>query len=184
MAKVIKNRRSVSDSWRQLDDTDRLLRPDETGLVPDIPEGDIIVPLALWRIRRSDLSERNGRLGIVLDGHDEPETIAADLERFDVVAIRIPVFSDGRGYSLARLLRERYGYGGELRAVGDVLRDQLFYLSRVGFDAFALREDQNIEEALTAFDDFSEGYQASAERPAPLFRRRLADTNRLTTPCV
>ena len=86
--------------------------------------------------------------------------------------VNFPQFTDGRGYSIARLLRERYGWRGELRAIGDVLRDQLFYLSRCGFDAFALRDDQDPHAALTAFDDFSEAYQASVERPQPLFRRR------------
>ena len=82
-------------------------------------------------------------------------------------------FVDGRGYTLARLLRERHGYRGELRAIGDVLRDQLYYLSRCGFDAFAMRADQVPQQALSAFDEFSEAYQASVERPEPLFRRRL-----------
>jgi uncharacterized protein (DUF934 family) len=89
--------------------------------------------------------------------------------------VHFPTFTDGRGYSTARLLRERYGYRGELRAVGDVLRDQLFYLSRVGFDAFALRQDQDAEGALASLADFSESYQASVERPQPLFRRRIAN---------
>jgi hypothetical protein len=87
--------------------------------------------------------------------------------------VNFPVFTDGRGYSIGRLLRERYGYTGELRAVGDIMQDQLFYLSRVGFDAFLLRADQSVEGAITALDSFSEAYQASVERPDPLFRRRL-----------
>ena len=81
---------------------------------------------------------------------------------------------DGRGYSIARLLRERYGWRGELRAIGDVLRDQLFYLTRCGFDAFELRAGQDAQAALTALADFSEAYQSSVERPQPLFRRRVA----------
>jgi uncharacterized protein (DUF934 family) len=87
--------------------------------------------------------------------------------------VRFASFTDGRGYSLARMLRERYGYRGELRAIGDVLRDQIYYLSRCGFDAFALRADQKPEQALAALDDFSEAYQTSVDRPHPLFRRRL-----------
>ena len=108
-----------------------------------------------------------------LEADADPAAIAPDLARFDVIAVRFASFSDGRGYSLARLLRERHGYRGELRAIGDVLRDQLYYLSRCGFDAFALRADQDPERALSAFDDFSETYQASVARPEPLFRRRL-----------
>jgi uncharacterized protein (DUF934 family) len=88
------------------------------------------------------------------------------------VEVSFPSATDGRGYSIARLLRERHGYGGELRAVGDVKRDQLFNLARCGFDAFLLLKDEDADGALGAFDDFSEAYQASVERPLPLFRRR------------
>ena len=77
------------------------------------------------------------------------------LATLPLIAIRFPVFTDGRGYSLARLLRGRHGYAGELRAVGDVLRDQLYFLQRCGFDSFALRADQPPEEALAAFHDYS-----------------------------
>jgi len=89
------------------------------------------------------------------------------------VAVHFPQFADGRGYSLGRLLRERYGWRGELRAIGDVLRDQLFYLTRCGFDAFDLREDQDLQAALSAFDDFSESYQTAVDQRQPLFRRRI-----------
>lgn len=107
-----------------------------------------------------------------LDPHDDPAEFAARLGAVARVEVRFPKFTDGRGYSLARLLRERLGYRGELRAVGDVQRDQLYYLSRVGFDAFLLREGEDPEAALAALGDFSEAYQASVERPLPLFRRR------------
>jgi len=133
----------------------------------------VIVPFALWASERDTLSIRLGRIGVWLATDADPASIAPDLARFDVIAVRFASFTDGRGYSLARLLRERHGYRGELRAIGDVLRDQLCYLSRCGFDAFALRADQNPEQALSAFDDFSEAYQTSVERPDPLFRRRL-----------
>ena len=91
-----------------------------------------------------------------------------------MIAVRFAGATDGRGYTLGRLLRERYGYRGELRAIGEVLRDQIYYLSRCGFDAYALRADQDPEQALSALDDFSDAYQASVERAEPLFRRRLA----------
>lgn len=167
MASIIKQRKVVTDSWR-------LLKPRADGSAPPIPEsGDIIVSLAVWLDRRSVLLPRPGRLGVWLDGDDEPALIAEDLKNFGVVAVHFPQFADGRGYSLGRLLRERYGWRGELRAIGDVLRDQLPYLSRCGFDAFDLREDQDLQAALSAFDDFSEGYQAAVDRPVPLFRRRF-----------
>ena len=100
------------------------------------------------------------------------ESIADDLQHFQVVALNFPVFSDGRHYSSARLLRERYKYQGEVRAIGDVLRDQLFYMKRCGFDAFALRADRDPYEALESLKDFSVTYQAATDEPLPLFRRR------------
>ena len=95
------------------------------------------------------------------------------MQRFPLIAVNFPKFGDGRGYSIARLLRERYGFKGELRAIGDVLHDHLFFMSQCGFDAFALREDQDAQEALSVFGTFSDGYQTSALRPVPLFRRRF-----------
>jgi uncharacterized protein (DUF934 family) len=90
---------------------------------------------------------------------------------FSVIAVDFPRFGDGRGYSLAYHLRTRLNYHGELRAIGDVLRDQLFYMQRVGFDSFAPRADKDIHEALKGLSDFSLNYQASVDQPSPLFRR-------------
>jgi uncharacterized protein (DUF934 family) len=108
-----------------------------------------------------------------LEPTDDPASVADRLGRVARVEVNFPKFGDGRGYSIARLLRERYGYKGELRAVGEVVRDHLYYMESVGFDAFLLREGEDPVEALTGFDDFSEAYQATATRPVPLFRRRL-----------
>ena len=94
-----------------------------------------------------------------------------DIKKFTVIAVDFPKFSDGRGYSIAFNLRARLGYTGELRAIGDVLRDQLFYMQRVGFDAFAPRPDRKIEDALKGLSDFSEVYQTSFDPKLPLFRR-------------
>ena len=100
--------------------------------------------------------------------------IADDLAHFAVIGVNFPKFADGRGYSSARLLRERYGYRGEIRAIGDVLQDQLFYMKRCGIDAFAVREDKDIEAALAGLNVFSDAYQAAVDQPQPLFRRRTA----------
>jgi uncharacterized protein (DUF934 family) len=108
----------------------------------------------------------------VLEAGDDPAVLADALERLTVVAVRFPAFSDGRGYSIARLLRERYGYRGELRAIGVVPRDHLYFMAQCGFNAFELRAGEDAKEALTAFNDFSDGYQTSAARPQPLFCRR------------
>ncbi len=176
MTKLIKDRRLLSDSWQRLDGgLERWLTAGEDGLVPDFPEAaDLIVPLKLWRLRRDELLDRPGRSGVWLAADEDAAALAGDLDRLALVAVHFPKFSDGRGFSTARLLRERYGFVGELRAIGDVLQDQLLFLARCGFDAFALRDDQDADAALAAFDDFTEAYQASVAQPLPLFRRRLA----------
>ena len=107
-----------------------------------------------------------------LEPADDPAKVVGELAGTTRVEVNFPKFGDGRGFSIARLLRERYGYKGELRAVGQITRDHLFFLESVGFDAFELREGESAEEAIAAFGDFSESYQASAARPVPLFRRR------------
>ena len=109
---------------------------------------------------------------VVLEPGDDPGALAGALERIGVIAVNFPKFGDGRGFSTARLLRERYGWKGELRAIGDIFRDQLFFLASCGFSSYALRDGEDPQEALAAFGDFSEAYQASVERPVPLFRRR------------
>src|SRR4051794_23757854 len=93
-------------------------------------ESTPVVPLADWK----------GEPGVRLESSDDPEALAGHLDRLTLVAIHFPTFTDGRGYSIARLLRERYGFKGEIRAVGEVLRDNLFYLSRCGFDSFDLSD--------------------------------------------
>lgn len=136
-----------------------------------LPAGPIAVPFALWKERRDELTARVGPVGAWLEPTDAPEALFDDLQRFSLVAVRFPKFTDGRGYSTAALLR-RAGYRGELRAFGDLGRDQLFYLARVGFDAFALRPGADLYGALASLRDFSEVYQGSVNQPAPLFRRR------------
>jgi uncharacterized protein (DUF934 family) len=172
MANLIKNRQAAPDSWQKLDAS--------AGGDLNVPEtGDVLVPLAVWRVHRSMLLARGGRVGVLLNGHDEPDTIVDDLGHLSLVAIHFAKFTDGRGYSLARLLRERHGWKGELRATGDIQRDQIYYLSRCGFDAFELKEGADLASALAAFNDFSEAYQSSVDRPIPLFRRRAAGNRNL-----
>jgi uncharacterized protein (DUF934 family) len=117
-------------------------------------------------------SEVQGEV-IRLEPTDDPAKIAERLGALARIEVNFPKFGDGRGLSIARLLRERYGYRGELRAVGQVARDLLSGMEKCGFDSFELREGEDVQEALAAFDDFSEGYQTSVARPVPLFRRRL-----------
>lgn len=168
MAKLIKNRRIVADSWQLL--------PPDAAAIPG--EGDCIVPLALWKAGREALIARarsgKGNIGLCIEGHDELASIAADLGHFAIIAVHCPKFSDGRIYSTGRLLRERYGYRGELRAWGDLLRDHVLMLERCGFDSFVLRESEDLEASLAAFGELSDQYQASVTQPVPLFKRRLA----------
>ncbi|WP_322013879.1 DUF934 domain-containing protein [Paraburkholderia sp. J12] len=162
MTQIIRDRTVVEDDWT-------VVRESEDGVLPD---GKIVVPLAWWQANRSALLASRGRdaLGVWLAPDSEPADIAADLDSIALVAVDFPKFADGRGYSIARLLRERYGYRGELRAIGDVLRDQLFYLKRCGFDAFAVRADKDIHDALHAFGELTLEYQAAVDEPLPLFR--------------
>ena len=155
---LIKDREVVRDTWR-------VLLPDE-----EIPEqGDVIVSLAVWQQQQSLLAMRDGLTGLWLDAGDELCELG---ELPPLIAVHFTAFTDGRGYSIARLLRQRHGFAGELRAIGDILRDQLYELARCGFDSFALRKDQDVAEALRAFDDFSDAYQAAADQ-GPLFGRRF-----------
>jgi uncharacterized protein (DUF934 family) len=139
------------------------------GLPRGVP---VLVPLALWRAERAALAARQG-IGVWLAPADDPGALAGDVASLPVIAVDFPSFTDGRGYSTARLLRERYGYTGELRAIGDVQRDQLHFLHQSGFDAFALRDDKDPEAALAGLRDFSDGYQRTQQR-TPWFRRRAA----------
>jgi uncharacterized protein (DUF934 family) len=145
----------------------------EVAGVADLPDATpAIVPLAFWREHRALLVAR-GDTGVWLAPDDDPAEIAADVRLLPVVAIDFPSLTDGRGYSTARLLRERYEFKGELRAIGDVQRDQLSYLHEVGFDAFAVRDDEDVINALFGLHDFTDGYQHTAVR-TPWFRRRAA----------
>jgi uncharacterized protein (DUF934 family) len=172
MALIIKNRAVVEDAWQ-------VVRAAEDGALPaaaDLPAGKVLVPFALWQAERDALVASRGRdeLGVWLAPDSEPADLVADFGRIALIGVDFPRFADGRGYSIARLLRERHGWTGELRALGDVLRDQLLYLSRCGFDAFAVRADKDIHDALNAFGEFSQRYQGAVDNPAPLFRRREA----------
>ncbi len=162
MKQIVKSRQLVTDDFHLV----------ERGTAADaLPPGNLFVPLELWLEAREQLQARPGRTGVWLDGDDDPTPLLESDDRPEPIAIRFPAFRDGRGYSLARKLR-RAGYRGELRAVGDVLRDQIAFMERVGFDAFEIAERQDPAEALAAFDEISVKYQPSADEPLPIWRRR------------
>jgi uncharacterized protein (DUF934 family) len=164
MPQLIRNHTLADDRYTLVRDAETLV---------DLPDGvPVIVPLSLWLERRGALIAR-GEIGVCLAPADHPGALADDLERLQVIAIDFPQFTDGRGYSHARLLRERYHYAGELRAIGDIGRDQLYYLAQCGFDAFLIPDGRDARGALEAFADFSDGYQSTTAR-TPWFRRRQA----------
>jgi uncharacterized protein (DUF934 family) len=169
MRDIIKNRTVVSDDWSVLRLNEGEGQENSAETI-EVPAGKVIVPLTVWKAQRGRLQGR-ADLGVWLASSERPEELKGELENFKVVAVDFPKFADGRGYSIAYNLRARLGYTGELRAIGDVLRDQLFYMHRVGFDAFAVREDKNIHDALKGLTDFSETYQSSWDQKNPLFRR-------------
>ena len=158
---LIKNKQVVEgDTWQYVADDQ-----------PVPLDGDVVVGFARYDRDNFDYTKRTGRLGLRIDPEDDLMQTLTHLPKVDLVVISFPRYGDGRGYTKARLLRERFHYQGELRAVGEVLADQLFYMSRCGFDTFELAPGKSVEAALRSFDDFSVKYQASTDEPRPLYRR-------------
>lgn len=157
---LIKNKQLVDDSYTLVADG------------ADLPAtGDVIVGLKRFLADESALRARGAKVGVRIDPEDEISDAQQAVAKADVVALSFPKFGDGRAYSKARLFRERFAYKGELRAVGEVLADQLQYMSRCGIDAFALAEGKDVAAAIRAMDDFSVTYQGATDDPRPLYRR-------------
>ena len=156
--------------------------PWELDVEADAP---LILPLAAWRERQS-VEVLEGRAmsadGLLLQVDDEPEDLQPFLASLPLIAIDFPSFRDGRGYSQAYLLRTRLGWRGELRAVGDVLRDQLAHMRQCGFDAFAVRADKSLEDALKGLQGLSVLYGRSVIEPRPLFRRFRSRDHEISRP--
>ena len=132
-----------------------------------------LLPWAQWPALR-DVWPREARVGVLLPNTVDVELLRAELPRWALIALQFPKWTDGRAYSQARLLRARLGYGGEVRAVGEVLVDMLPLIARSGFDAVHLRADQNPEAARRALGFFSGHYQGDLHEPRPLFARQAA----------
>jgi uncharacterized protein (DUF934 family) len=169
MAKIIKKGQILADDWQVL----RLAEGDTAETVA-IPALKVLLPLAVWQARQAELAGR-ADVGVWLDSDEPAEALAADVAKLSVIGVNFPKFADGRGYSIATLLRIRHGYTGELRAIGEVLRDQFFFYTRCGFDALQPAEgrytEAQLEAALASLKDFSEPYQAAVDRPVPVWRR-------------
>jgi len=167
---LIKHGKLADDIWHDTDDF-----ADAQALAP---MGPIIVGLDTWRQHRDELlalaENSGGRIGLRLQPGQTPDLVASDLHHFDLIALEFAKFTDGRAYSQARLLRERHGFKGELRAVGDVLRDQLTFMLRCGFDSFLVATDSRAAAILAAVDEFAHWYQPALDRGAtiPALRRQ------------
>ncbi|MGE0384521.1 MAG: DUF934 domain-containing protein [Gammaproteobacteria bacterium] len=158
--RVIKNRTIVQDRWQRVADD------------APLPEGDVIVSFKRFQAEPQAFAGRAGRVAVWIEPADDVDALVPHLPRMDLVAISFPSFSDGRGFSHARLLRGRHGYRGELRAIGDVLRDQIYFMARCGIDSFEIRADRSAEDALKALDEFTVRYQSAADDAVPIWRLR------------
>lgn len=152
----------VADSWTRIDD-DTEIAPGNTGVTQPI------ISLTRWKRDRDTLlalnGEIGGEIGIVLGSDESPALIADDIHRFGVICLDFPKFTDGRGYSYARLLRSRYNYTGEIRAVGNVLRDQALFMRRCGIDALEIMDGRSTDGWRQAFAELSIRYQPAEDTP-------------------
>lgn len=166
MSKIIKNGSVVEDNWV-------VVPKDAAGLQTELSQAPAIVPLSYWLVNRESLLERaqQGTVGVWIDSDEEIETLSEDINQLPLLAVNFPGFMDGRSFSTSRLAKERYGFKGEVRAIGNFIRDQLFYLKRCGVDTFQ-SESLDLEEAKASLSDFSDVYQAAIDQPRPLFLRR------------
>jgi uncharacterized protein (DUF934 family) len=160
MFKLIRNGRVVTDEWKTL-----TLAEGDTPQSVRLPVGPVLVPLSVWQARRAELIHREYEhgwpLGIWLAAEEDADTIGRDIDDFTVIAVEFDKFTDGKSYATARLLRQRYGYQGELRAIGDVPRDRLTYQHHVGFDTFAVNANQKFGPILSDLFDFNPANQAA-----------------------
>lgn len=152
MTRLVKNGELVEDPFHYVPDGE-----------PIPNQGAVIVHLGCWQAHGEELLARDAPAGVRLRSDESPELIADDLGGLAVVALEFPAFRDGRAYSYARILRERYGYRGEIRAVGEVLLEQLHFMLRTGFDAFEIQGENPQAQYRTAMDDFTVWYQPTGD---------------------
>lgn len=159
---LIRNGQVTPNTWTHVETDDFVATPN-----------GITVPLGLFSNHRETLAQRNTPVGVRLQPEDDPATLAGALDMLSLIEISFPKYTDGRGYSQAQLLRRRYGYRGELRAVGHVLRDQILYMHRSGFDAFETAR-ADLTEVEAALAEYSAFYQRAADGARPVFAARQA----------
>lgn len=166
MPKLIKEGRIVPNDWH--------LVAADMGIeeVLGLAAEQLIVPVNLWQEHKDQLQNCAASIGIWFDSSQGPDMLADDVNNFPVIGLNYPIFRDGRAYSYAAILRQQRGFKGDLRAIGDVLRDQLSYMLSCGFSSFLVPDDTDEKILLAGFHDFSENYQSTVIKPIPLFRRR------------
>ncbi|MGB2002982.1 MAG: DUF934 domain-containing protein, partial [Porticoccaceae bacterium] len=153
MPQLLKDGQVIDNTWQ-------LIEANEDSQ-ETLPNGDILVPVSMWQTNQSILENHRGAVGLWINGDEEIEGIAESIITAPVIAVNFPKFVDGRGFSVARLLRDRFGFKGELRAVGQIIRDQLFLLQRCGFNAFQFDSEIDLTEAVKSLADFSDAYQVA-----------------------
>ncbi len=151
----------VNDPWSRL-----------TYNMPEVLPRFSIINVSEWVVRADILINSNTETGVMLAPDDDPGILAAWLDNLSLIALKFDDFKDGRAYSQAYLLRKRYGFKGELRALGDVLRDQLAHMRHCGFTSFVIREDKSAEDALKGLAGFDKIYASSVKDPVPLHKKR------------
>ena len=166
MQNLIKHGAIVHDDWTLVKEAS------DPEILHVTQDRNLIVPIKFWNMYKLEIEDYLGDVTIWLNSDEFLDEIKEDLNTFSLIALNFPVFSDGRPYTTARELRQSGRFLGEIRAVGDVLRDQIFYMSQCGFDSFLLRHDQDPDSCIGALDDFKANYQSTVLVENPLFRRR------------
>ena len=169
MPLIINQQRAELDSWNSLygDDSAGF----EEILSAGQFSGDLLVSWEQWQQNRDVLLKQANRVGIKIDNDFELGELIEDLDKLSLIAVDFPVFSDGRAFSQARLLRQRYGFQGEIRAVGDVTWDRLRFMHRCGIDAYEIDEDRYSDDMLEAFQEITVQFQGAADDPRPMYRQ-------------
>ena len=166
MPKLTNTGELQADGWQ-------VVSKEVSPALADLSSGQWLVHVKWYMENQEELINRDN-IGVWLDSDDEAESVSSVVSQLPVMGVNFPVFTDGRGFSIGRTIRERYKFTGELRAIGNFMQDQLFYLKRCGFDAFIVGDDIDATSMSKSLTDFSDAYQASVDQPVPLFRRRLA----------
>ena len=166
MPTLIKHESPAENPWLIID------KAADVQSLASLEEKHLILPFELWLNHRAELAAAGFNLAVWLDSDETPHCLQKHFQELTMIALNFPSFVDGRAYTSATCLRQQLGYPGEIRAIGEVLQDQLFYMQACGFDAFDLHESVEVDAAIKALSDFSNSYMSTVKEPAPLFRRR------------